>query len=432
MHVNNPESHLFLFIFSYPPLPLTNPTHLLYPQIDFYFSDSNLPRDGFLKTQVEKDPDGFVDIALLCSFTRVALLLNPNVAYQQRSHQPKKRPLVAQQDPNSVPKDIVTYVAKLLKDGCPSLVVSDDLNRVRRATALPPAEDIAKDIDSRSLFASPFPYNSSLDELTDLFQGLGDVKSVRLRRHLASKDFRGSIFIEFSSKDEAAKVVEKEVVHQGALIKMEWKTAYLERKEVEKEIKRAELKALQAAQAAQAEAEAEATAAVTNVTTTTFEDEETTCTSDELDAIDLGHYISGCIIHFDYGKNTNFSIAPIVPVIKDSFGDKLGGVKYVDYFLPGSKQGYVHFKSPEEARDVIAKFTKRDRDGSYKMMIAGYEATVKILGPGEEEKPLKLERLNFERVKTNKMEKAGIELLKYTEDLERAKRGLPPVQRNKV
>jgi lupus La protein len=388
-----------------------------------------------LKAQVEKDPDGFVDIALLCSFTRVALLLNPNVAYQQRSHHSKKRPLVAQQDPNSVPKDIVSCVAKLLKDGCPSLVVSDDLTRVRRATALPPAEDIAKDIDSRSIFASPFPFNTSLDELTDLFQALGDVKSIRLRRHLASKDFRGSIFIEFSSKEEAAKVLEKELVHQGAPIKLEWKAEYLERKEAEKEIKRAELKALQAAQAAQAEAEA--TAAATNGTTDTacLEEGETanghTYTSEELDAIDLGHYRSGCVIHFDYGKATNFSIAPIVAVIKDSFGDKLGGVKYVDYLLTGSKQGYVHFKSPEDARDAIAKFTRRDSNGNYKMMIAGYEATVKILGPDEEEKPLKLARLSFERVKTQKMETAGIELLKYTDDLDRAKKGLPPVQKNK-
>lgn len=37
-------------------------------QIEFYFSDSNLPRDKFLSERVAADPEGYVDIALLCIF----------------------------------------------------------------------------------------------------------------------------------------------------------------------------------------------------------------------------------------------------------------------------------------------------------------------------------------------------------------------------
>ncbi|MDB0053701.1 hypothetical protein N9F40_01560 [bacterium] len=44
-------------------------------QMEFYFSDSNLPRDKFLRETVEADPDGFVDIQLLATFSRMRSLL---------------------------------------------------------------------------------------------------------------------------------------------------------------------------------------------------------------------------------------------------------------------------------------------------------------------------------------------------------------------
>ena len=48
-----------------PSAPYSRQTML---QIEFYFSDSNLPRDKFLSERVAADPDGYVDIALLCIF----------------------------------------------------------------------------------------------------------------------------------------------------------------------------------------------------------------------------------------------------------------------------------------------------------------------------------------------------------------------------
>jgi lupus La protein len=46
-------------------------------QMEFYFSDSNLPRDKFLRETVEADPEGFVDISLLATFSRMRALLAP-------------------------------------------------------------------------------------------------------------------------------------------------------------------------------------------------------------------------------------------------------------------------------------------------------------------------------------------------------------------
>ena len=69
-------------------------------------------------------------------------------------------------------------------------------------------DDAAKQADERSLFVAPFPYNANLDVLTDFFNKEAPVNAVRLRRHITSKDFRGSIFVEFASQEDANKVSE--------------------------------------------------------------------------------------------------------------------------------------------------------------------------------------------------------------------------------
>ena len=40
-------------------------------QIEFYFSDANFPFDKFLYTLAQRNPEGHVDLATLCSFKRM-------------------------------------------------------------------------------------------------------------------------------------------------------------------------------------------------------------------------------------------------------------------------------------------------------------------------------------------------------------------------
>lgn len=40
----------------------------------------------------------------------------------------------------------------------------------------------------------------------EFFSKFATVNAVRLRRHLTSKDFKGSVFVEFATKEEADKV----------------------------------------------------------------------------------------------------------------------------------------------------------------------------------------------------------------------------------
>lgn len=65
---------------------------------------------------------------------------------------------------------------------------------------------MAAEVDARSLYASPFPHDASLDALAAFFKAAGEARSVRMRRHATSKDFKGSCFIEFASAEEAERV----------------------------------------------------------------------------------------------------------------------------------------------------------------------------------------------------------------------------------
>ena len=68
------------------------------------------------------------------------------------------------------------------------------------------AEDAIALIDQRSLYVSPFPFKTSLDAITEFFQKRAPLNSVRMRRHMESKDFRGSVFVEFADEAAAQKV----------------------------------------------------------------------------------------------------------------------------------------------------------------------------------------------------------------------------------
>ena len=117
-------------------------------QVEFYFSDSNLPRDAFLKGKVAETPDGWVDVALLCIFERMRQLLK-----------------TSNKEPGKVPEETVEAVADALTSS-EALVLSDNRQRVRRAAPLPESfDEVAAAVDERSIYASPFPFDTTLDAL---------------------------------------------------------------------------------------------------------------------------------------------------------------------------------------------------------------------------------------------------------------------------
>lgn len=122
-------------------------------QVEFYLSDSNLPRDKFLRSRTDADPDGYVDLELLATFKRM-------------------RQLTAD----------VSVIARALE---PSDIVelSPDRRRVKRRFPLP-VEDTSK---ARSLYLKGYKAGENVAEPTiesivEFFQPFGRAVSVRMRR----------------------------------------------------------------------------------------------------------------------------------------------------------------------------------------------------------------------------------------------------------
>eukprot|EP01083_Nonionella_stella_P274038 929991_1 len=141
-------------------------------QLEFYFSDSNLPRDKFLLSLTEED-DGWVSLSAISTFNRMRRLTTDLTA--------------------------ITLAARL----SPSLLeVSADGARVRRRTPLPTDEDL-EGMEKRTLNFSGAPKDSSIDSMIECFSQHGTVLSVRI-----FKRNQGCGLVEFSSVEEATRVIE--------------------------------------------------------------------------------------------------------------------------------------------------------------------------------------------------------------------------------
>ena len=71
---------------------------------------------------------------------------------------------------------------------------------MRRAAELD-TEAAVKVVDERSLYAAPFPFDATMEQLSAFWAGLAPINGVRLRRHAISKYFKGSVFVEFTTPE---------------------------------------------------------------------------------------------------------------------------------------------------------------------------------------------------------------------------------------
>eukprot|EP00897_Mesotaenium_endlicherianum_P007058 jgi/Mesen1/6380/ME000329S05546 len=127
----------------------------LMKQVEFYFSDQNLPTDNYLMKFLKKDPEGFVPLAVIAGFKKVKVLA------------PK----------NSSAPSIVSLLTTALRSSS-QLVVSDDGKRVRRAQ--PMVEFDIAETQSRMVVAENLPADHSIQAMEKLFAQVGRVKMVRV------------------------------------------------------------------------------------------------------------------------------------------------------------------------------------------------------------------------------------------------------------
>lgn len=294
-----------------------------------------------------------------------------------------------------VPPEAVSAVVEAVSDS-EIVKVNEAKDAVARRSPLEEAPDSAVS-DARTLFASPFPYDATLDAIEAAFAGASSsVLAVRLRRHATSKDFRGSVFVEFASEEEAKKVLEanraEPLVFAGAPIVLEPKADFVARRAVEKAAaaERAEKRKAEAGEQGEGADEKNEDGDARGAKRARGAD-AADVTEAETEAAPA--FTPGCAVRFVFSAPSEFHEPPTFAMIKDTFGGRDGGIRYVEYET-GASQGTVRFDAPETAKKALDRGTAQEEgkasDASDKaaaalsLQIAGYPATIRLLEGDEE------------------------------------------------
>lgn len=163
-------------------------------QVEFYFGDINMHRDKFLIEQVQLD-EGWIPMSVMLNFKMLVSLSN---------------------DPSTILKSIET--SELME-------TSDDKKKIRRKPSKPlPVYDEAykKAQAARTIYVKGFPLQDvHIHHLKDFFKDFEPFENIIMRRYQDTKDkakklkFKGSVFVQFVTLDDAKKFMARESVKYG-------------------------------------------------------------------------------------------------------------------------------------------------------------------------------------------------------------------------
>lgn len=150
-------------------------------QIEYYFSDSNLPKDKFLWETVNNDPEGWVDIDTLLKFNRLKSLTTDH----------------------EIIKNAVKQSVELLE-------LNEDGTKIRRKIQIKPKSD---DVIERSIYVQGIP-TSIKKPVEDIEKYLAkyEIEAVHINAFRnRNRTFKGEAFIELKTKEDAEKILEKKL-----------------------------------------------------------------------------------------------------------------------------------------------------------------------------------------------------------------------------
>jgi lupus La protein len=165
-------------------------------QVEFYFSDSNYPRDKFLRAHAALNEEGYVDLDTLLTFNRMKELCTDR-----------------------------EIVAEVLRDS--QLVkVNPEGTKIKRIAPVP-EKDPLKD---RSVYVSGFPVEMTFEEIQQFFSKYFPVNSVRIIRNKDTNQSSGAAYVEFASPDSVDKILAQTIKYNSTELSMMKKDDYLKQK----------------------------------------------------------------------------------------------------------------------------------------------------------------------------------------------------------
>ncbi|KAI9277386.1 hypothetical protein BY458DRAFT_532583 [Sporodiniella umbellata] len=175
-------------------------------QVNFYFSDSNLPYDKFLWTLHSQAKDNWVPLSVIANFKRMRMV-----------------------------SDDIDIILNALKEQESAVYeISEDGKNIRRK-----GEVVEQNHTIRSIHAKGFPLVDAdaenpeeklfelQDKVDDFFNEKSKVLATRLKKD--KKAFKGSLYVEFETIDEAKKVADlNELDFEGHKIVLTYRPTYHE------------------------------------------------------------------------------------------------------------------------------------------------------------------------------------------------------------
>ena len=291
-------------------------------QIEYYFGDKNLPRDKFLLQKIEED-DGWVTMDCLLTFSRLKTIVHGMIGDALRAN------------------------------GSGLIEVDETNTKLRRTKPVPEMNDeynlISKE---KTIYCKGFPETTTLDEIEEFFEDKGKCVNISMRRIFGEKKtFKGSVFAEFATKEEAnAFVARKDLKFKDNELTYMSKSDYFNAKFSAKKEKTKNGKK-------QSEGEQNKT-------------------TDEEEKEDDDKYPRGRVIHFS-GAGDQTSREDI----KEIFNLEGYAVKWVNFSI-GDKEGFVRYANDGDAEKAMKALLEKHEN---KVTLRDEETTLRVV-EGDEEK----------------------------------------------